>query len=87
MLNLLLPSAQGTMCSHRHYLNRSAVEQDSKKDDETALWVIAVVGGQRKKMRRLKFYLPLLQGINLLRWRQIIGFCYCSIHFYLTNAL
>lgn len=86
MLNLLLPSAQGTMCSHRHYLHRSAVEQDSKRDDETALWVIAVIGGQRKN-ETFKLYLPLLQRINLLRWRRIIGFCYCSIHFYLTNAL
>lgn len=54
MLNLLLPSAQGTVCSHRHYLNRSAVEQDSKKDDETALRVIALVGGQKTEMRHLK---------------------------------
>lgn len=49
MLNLLLPSAQGTACSHCHYLNRSAVEQDSKKDDGTALQENAlVVGGQRR---------------------------------------
>lgn len=65
MLNLLLPSAQGTVCSHRHYLNRSAVEQDSKKDDETAPRVIALVGGQKTEMRHLKFCVAADQPVRL----------------------
>lgn len=65
MLNLLLPSAQGTVCSHHHYLNRSAVEQDSKKDDETALRVIALVIGQKTKMRHLKFSVAADQPVRL----------------------
>lgn len=65
MLNLLLLSAQGSVCSHRHYLNRSAVEQDSKKDDETALRVIALVGGQKTETRHLKISVAADQPVRL----------------------
>lgn len=79
MLNFLQPSAQGTVCSHHHYLNRSAVEQDSKRDDETALRVIALVGGQKTEMRHLKFSVAADQPVRLTR--------NSYIHFYPTNTL
>lgn len=67
MLNLLLPGAQGAVCSRRYYLNRCAALQDSKKmmKRHCQHFELALSPALRRKREMFQFFSPRLQGINL----------------------